>query len=155
AILVDDLQWVDETTAALVHHVARARAANVRIACGARPGELADNPAALRLIRGLTRERAIRQIGLSPLAAAETITLARPFSPSIDADRVFAESGGHPLFAVEIARALARGDTRWTGLEALLAERLDLVEGAARELLPLLAALGTAFSADDVAAITA
>ncbi|HUJ56970.1 MAG TPA: AAA family ATPase [Kofleriaceae bacterium] len=152
-VILDDVQWLDEASAALVHYVARA-APEVRIACGARPGELADNPAALRLVRALTRDGAVRQIGLSPLSAAETRALAAAYAPGVDGDRVFAESGGHPLFAVEIARALARGDTAWTSLDALLAERLELLDGLAAELVPWAAALGGAFAAEQLAAIT-
>src|SRR5262249_28263306 len=76
-IVIDDVQWIDDATAALLHFVARSRAAEVvHIACAARPGELADNAAALRLVRGLVREGRVRQIGLSPLDAAETRALA-------------------------------------------------------------------------------
>jgi DNA-binding SARP family transcriptional activator len=155
-LVIDDLQWVDEATAALLHYVARSprTVRVVRVVCGARPGELADNPAALKLVRGLTREGVVRQIGLSPLDAAETAALALAHSPGVDGARVFAESGGHPLFAVEIARALARGDTAWDSLDELLADRLELLEGTAREVLPWAAALGTAFSADVLSTIT-
>jgi DNA-binding SARP family transcriptional activator/tetratricopeptide (TPR) repeat protein len=155
-LVIDDLQWIDEATAALLHFVARSPRTSplVRIACGARPGELSDNPAALRFVRGLTREGAIHQIGLSPLDAQDTAALAVAYAPGVDAARVFAESGGHPLFAVEIARALARGDTSWASLEELLVDRLELLEGTARDLLPWAAAFGAAFSADVLGAIT-
>lgn len=155
-VVIDDLQWIDEATAALLHFVARSprAAALVRIACGARPGELSDNTGALRFVRGLTREGAIHQIGLSPLDPQDTAALARAYAPGVDASRVVAESGGHPLFAVEIARALARGDTSWASLEELLADRLELLEGTARDLLPWAAAFGAAFSADALGAIT-
>ncbi|HEX7703345.1 MAG TPA: AAA family ATPase, partial [Kofleriaceae bacterium] len=155
-IVIDDLQWIDEGTAALLHFVARSprTAALLRIACGARPGELSDNPSALRLVRGLTREGAIHQIGLSPLDAHETAALASAYSPGVDGARVFEESGGHPLFAVEIARALARGETSWTSLEELLVERLELLDGTSRDVLPWAAAIGTAFSADMLGGIT-
>jgi len=155
-LVIDDLQWIDEATAALLHFVARSprTASLVRIACGARPGELSDNPSALRLVRGLTREGAVHQIGLSPLDAQETAALAVAYAPGVDGARVFAESGGHPLFAVEIARALARGDTSWASLEELLVDRLELLEGTARDVLPWAAALGTAFSADVLGAVT-
>ena len=152
-VILDDVQWIDDGSAALLHYIARSSPA-VRIACAARPGELADNAAALRLVRGLTREGAVHQIGLSPLDAAETAALAVAHAPGVDAARVFAESGGHPLFAVEIARALARGDTEWSSLEALLGERLELVEGIAREIVPWAAALGGAFDAELLATVT-
>src|SRR5205085_5112418 len=72
----------------------------------------------------------------------------------VDVERVVAESGGHPLFAVEIAQALARGETEWTSLEALLAERLELLDGTAREIVPWAAALGGGFDPDILAAVT-
>src|SRR5262249_32044196 len=49
-VILDDAQWLDEVSAALAHYVARSAPA-VTVACGARPGELPDNPAALRLLR--------------------------------------------------------------------------------------------------------
>ncbi|MBV8758652.1 MAG: AAA family ATPase [Deltaproteobacteria bacterium] len=150
-VVLDDVQWLDEASTALTHYLARA---GVRIACAARPGELADHPAALRLVRGMTREQLLEQIGLSPLSAVETAALAEAYAPGVAADRVYAESGGHPLFAVEIARALARGETRWDSLDALIGDRLDLVAGIARDLVPWAAALGRAFTADTLAAIT-
>src|SRR5579859_1962999 len=57
-VLLDDAHWFDEASAALFHYVARAVVdARVLLACAARPGELSDNPAALRMVRGLMRER--------------------------------------------------------------------------------------------------
>jgi DNA-binding SARP family transcriptional activator len=153
-VIIDDVQWIDEGSAALLHFLARGSGPGLRIACGARPGELADNPPALRLVRGLTRERLLRQIGLSPLDAAETAQLVAAYAAGVDPSRVFAESGGHPLFAVEIARALARGDTEWSSLDALIGERLELLDGTAREIVPWTAALGRAFTADVLAEIT-
>src|SRR5439155_7938278 len=102
AAVFEIVLWIDEGSAALFHYVARA--GGMRMACGARPGDLADNRAALRLVRGLTRERLVHQIGLSPLDADDTAVLAAAHAPGVDAARVFAESGGHPLFAVERAR---------------------------------------------------
>ncbi len=154
-VIIDDLQWVDEASAALLHYVARTPAAlPIRLACGARPGELADNAPALRLVRGLTREGSIHQIGVSPLSREETAALALLHAPGVDASRVVAESGGHPLFALEIARALARGETTWSSLLTLLAERLELVEGTAREIIPWAAAFGGAFEPELLAMVT-
>ena len=150
-VVIDDVQWLDEASVALLHYLARA---GMRIACAARPGELADHLPALRLVRGLTREGLLEQVGLSALDAAETAVLAQAYAPGVAAERVYAESGGHPLFAVEIARALARGETRWDSLEALIGDRLDMVGGTARDIVPWAAALGRAFAADTLAAIS-
>jgi DNA-binding SARP family transcriptional activator len=62
-LVIDDLQWIDEATAALLHFVARSprTAALVRIACGARPGELSDNSFALRFTRSAYRRSTRRR----------------------------------------------------------------------------------------------
>src|SRR5439155_12510637 len=64
-LLLDDLQWIDEASAALTHYVVRT--AGVRLVLAAREGELPDNAAALRLLRTLRRERTVAQVSLGPL----------------------------------------------------------------------------------------
>src|SRR5262249_17514317 len=50
ALLLDDLQWFDEASSALLHYVARTRgSAPIFVLCAARAGELSDNPTALGL----------------------------------------------------------------------------------------------------------
>ena len=72
-VALDDVQWIDEATAALFHYIARSRPTGITaLACAARPGDLADNPAALRLVRSLTRE------GGSIRSGCRLSTLVRP-----------------------------------------------------------------------------
>src|SRR5262249_36943828 len=53
-LAVDDLHWLDEASAGLLHYVARVSGGTrVAIACAARDGEIDDNPAALRFVRAL------------------------------------------------------------------------------------------------------
>ena len=107
-VILDDVQWFDEASAALLHFAARELSrSRVLLACGARPAELADNPVALRLLRSLTREHRLTEIVLSPMDKAETMELARAVSTAVDPERVYSESEGNPFFAMEIARALA------------------------------------------------
>ena len=149
AIIIDDIQWIDEASAALIHYAARALAGSqVRIACAARPGELGDNSAALRLVRTLTREGKVCQVGLSPLDAASTATLARLTYPGVDAARVFEVSGGNPMYALEVARALELGEGPTTSLDAMLRDRLDRLESAPRSLVNWAATFGCAFPLD-------
>lgn len=148
-IVIDDVQWIDEASAALLHYASRALSGTrVRIACGARPGELGDNPAALRLIRTLLRETRVRQIGLSPLDVENTALLVRSEFASIDTARVYAESGGNPMYALEVARALAAGERPTSSLQALLQERLARLEVTPRNLVVWAAVFGRAFSID-------
>jgi predicted ATPase/DNA-binding SARP family transcriptional activator len=155
ALLLDDLQWIDEASASLLHFVTRARCGGrLVIACAARAGELGDNPAALRVVRALDRERRLAQHRLEPLGPSETAALVRAIDPTADADAAFASSEGNPLFAIEIARATAAGaDTRDEPLDRLLDERLDRLAEPARELLPWAAALGRSFDPEVLALV--
>ena len=68
---------------------------------------------------------------------------------------MFAESRGHPLLAMEIARARASGEeTPSETLAGLLEERLQRLDGVAGELLPWMAALGRGFSLELLGALT-
>jgi hypothetical protein len=60
-------------------------------------------------LRSLEREHGLAVLELGPLSAVETAALACSVAPGVDGERVFAESGGLPLFALEVARALAGG----------------------------------------------
>ena len=154
-IVFDDIQWIDEASAALIHYVARALAGTrVRLACAARPGELGDNFAALRLVRTLTREGKVLQIGLSPLDAAHTAALARATYPGVDEGRVFAESGGNPMYALEVARALGIGDGRTSSLDAMLQDRLERLDSTPKALVAWAATFGRAFSLDMLLNVT-
>lgn len=155
-VLLDDLQWIDDASAALLHYVVR-RQGGMRLLCvaAARAGELADCPAALRLVRALARERRLRRFELSPLDELATAALARSVAPQADGARVYDESQGNPLFALEVARALALGrDTLAGTLGGLIGDRLSRVGRLARELLPWAAAFGREFFADWLASVT-
>jgi DNA-binding SARP family transcriptional activator len=158
ALLLDDVQWLDEASAALLHYVARAGAARpVVIACAARAGELGDNAAVLRVVRTLERDQRLDQHRLGPLDAAETEDLVRAAYPAGDGAllaSILTASDGHPLYALELARAHAAGATAGT-LDALIDERLARLDDGARELLPWAAALGRTFAPEVLADVTA
>jgi predicted ATPase/DNA-binding SARP family transcriptional activator len=155
ALLIDDLQWLDEASASLLHFVTRGRfGGRILIACAARAGELGDNPAALRVVRALDRERLLTQHRLEPLGPAETAAIVRAISPTANAAAAFAASEGNPLFAIEIARAAAAGaETQDEPLDRLLDERLERLSEPARDLLPWAAALGRSFDPEVLALV--
>jgi DNA-binding SARP family transcriptional activator/tetratricopeptide (TPR) repeat protein len=155
ALLFDDLQWFDEGSAALLHSVARApfRTPPV-ILCTARRGELEDNRPALGVRRSLQREHRYREIALAPLDVESIRSLIRQVAPAADAQRVFAESSGNPLFALEIARSLAAGgDALPESLDRVIQGRLDQLEPGSAELLPWAAALGRSFGLETLEAV--
>ncbi|HEY3054693.1 MAG TPA: BTAD domain-containing putative transcriptional regulator [Thermoanaerobaculia bacterium] len=129
---IDDLQWIDEASAALLHYVARKT--KLRIVCAARVGEIDDNPYASRLVRDVVK------MNIGPLSTEETRALV---AASPDRDRVVAESGGNPLFALELARAQSAGT-----LTQVIASRLAQLESRARDLVSWAAAIGRQFDAD-------
>lgn len=157
-VLFDDLQWFDEASAALLHFAVRGPGAErILFAASARGGELADNPAALRLLRGLEQERRLRRLPLADLDEEETIALVGAATPDVDARRVFAESDGNPLFALEISRALSRdGNSGLLGetLDDLIGERLGRLDERTRRLLPWAAALGRSFDPELLVRVT-
>jgi DNA-binding SARP family transcriptional activator len=154
-VILDDVQWLDEASAALLHFVARgAVGGRILVACAARAGELGDNAAALRVVRALDRERWLVQHRLEPLGPAETAALVRAVSPDLDAAQTFASSEGNPLYALEIARAAAAGTGhRDESLEHLLDDRLERLADGGRELAPWAAALGRSFDPEVLALV--
>lgn len=152
ALILDDAQWLDDRSSALLHYVARSWGGRpLLLACAVRPGELADNPAVLHVARALSRADAVRRLELGPLAPEEVAALTAALGPGLDAARVYRESEGNPLLALEVARALRDGADPSRSLDALLAERFERLEGRARAVLPWAAVLGRSFRADRLA----
>jgi DNA-binding SARP family transcriptional activator len=149
-VILDDVQWFDEASAALLHFTARELSrSRVLFACGARPAELADNPVALRLLRSLARERRLTEVVLSPMDKTETMALVRAAAKGVDPERVYKESEGNPFFALEIARALDAGEQSFSKtLEQLIGDRFDRLEVQTAALLGWTAALGRSFRSD-------
>jgi len=149
-VLLDDAQWLDEESAALLHHVARHnRQHPVLIVIAARAGELDENPALSRVLRTLRRETPIDRIALEPLSTADTESLVGAVAPGIDAARVYAESAGNPLLALEVVRALQhRGDDLPQSLAELVRDRVARLPEAAADALRWAAVLGPEFEQD-------
>ncbi|NJR25930.1 MAG: AAA family ATPase, partial [Richelia sp. CSU_2_1] len=159
-VILDDVQWIDEASSALLHYAIRLLSHSpVRFACTWRSGELEENPALGRVVQALRRDRRLQTIELHPLDREQTVELIHSI-PTLDrvdlsleiANRLFTDSGGNPLFALEVARALSQ-DRSASGqdLEAAIADRLQLLDRSAREFLPWAAALGRSFKPAAVA----
>ncbi|HXX70286.1 MAG TPA: AAA family ATPase [Polyangiaceae bacterium] len=157
-VALDDLQWFDEASVALLHYVARSneRSSRVLLVCAARASELEANQRAMALRRALEREGRLVHVPLSPLDESAVRKLVRAVDDRVDAGRIFAEGGGNPLYSIELARAVREGDgsAATNTLDAILTERLSQLGERASELLPWAAALGHAFSIEPLAALT-
>jgi DNA-binding SARP family transcriptional activator/predicted ATPase len=151
-VVLDDMQWLDETSIAFLHYVARLLSHQLPIwfACAARKREIETNIAAFKFIQTLHRERRVRVVEVSPLDRLQTITLAQTVGCNIDSDQcdqIFVNSGGNPLFALEIARTqLQSPDVASNTLETLIQGRLVQLDEAARNLVSWAAALGRSFN---------
>ena len=153
AIVLDDIQWIDEASASLLHYVARQDEARsgLLLVCAARAGEIEDNPAVSSVLRSLSREGRLQTIELGPLGPDETKQLVGIVDPELNDARIFAESEGNPLFALELARAHCRGEAAPSPtVETIIAGQFARLTEEAREVLVLGAAHGRAFTPDDL-----
>jgi predicted ATPase len=148
-IVLDDIQWLDETSIAFLHYAVRlfSQQKPVWFACAARKREIAANLPTEKFIQTLHREHRIHTVELTPLDRPQTLALAQAVGYIANDDHIFASSGGNPLFALEIVRAHAQSDvTAPDTLETLIQGRLRQLDEPAWELIPWMAALGRSFN---------
>jgi DNA-binding SARP family transcriptional activator len=170
ALFLDDLQWADDATLALLGYLARRSAgAPLSLLATARP---VDPRAPLaRLAQALTREARLERLSLARLDDAEVEALARQLSPDYGvplAEWLRRNSEGNPYFLVELLRyARARMLLRDDGvlnldqlsatpvvpdtLYSLIQARLARLSDEARRVLDVAVAAGRAFEFDVVA----
>jgi DNA-binding SARP family transcriptional activator len=155
-LVLDDVQWCDDASAELLHYVARMhRHRAVFIALAARDGELPDNEPMLRVLRSLRHDGVLEEIDVAPLSAEETAQLVGTIAPGADPQRVFAESAGNPLFALEVARSLLhRQDDVPSTLRQLVRDRVDRLPPEAGDVLRWVAVLGRTFAVQRLAELT-
>jgi tetratricopeptide (TPR) repeat protein len=148
-VVLDDIQWLDETSIAFLHYVARLLSHRLPIwfACAARKREIETNAPAYKLIQALHRERRIRVVDVLPLDRLQTLALAQAVGCKIECDQIFANSGGNPLFALEIARTQQQSQgIAPSTLETLIQGRLVQLDEATRNVVSWAAALGRSFN---------
>jgi DNA-binding SARP family transcriptional activator/tetratricopeptide (TPR) repeat protein len=156
AITLDDLQWVDDASSSLLHYVVRTfdGPGGLIVACGARSGELDDNPAAAGVLRSLAREGRVHEVVLTALKAEETAELVRAVAPHVDIARVVAESDGNPLIALGLARTPGESlGGQGRTFDLVIAGQLASLRDRAQVLLMWAAALGRSFTLDVLARV--
>lgn len=145
-IAFDDLQWSDESSTAVLHYVARMnRDLPLFVVLSAREGELRDNAFALKVLRALRHDQLLEEMTLGPLSQAATRQLIGTAVPGADAQRLGRESGGNPLFAIELARAEDTGEIEHTSLADVIRERMSRLDAEATYVLRWASVLGPAF----------
>lgn len=156
-LVLDDLQWLDEASAVLLHYTVRAfdTPSALLIACAARPGELDDNQPVTRTIRSLAHDDRLVELPLGALSADETSELLRAVEPRRDVQDLVAQSGGNPLFALELAWARRQGGSNpGETLAAVINGQLSRLQDRSRDLVVWAAALSRSFSATLLAKVS-
>ena len=137
-VVIDDLQWADGDSWDLLAEVLRAPAPHVLVLAS---GRGVAPPAGVEVMAGF------RTLALGTLPRGDALELAGLLGVSA-ADRVVAETGGHPMFLHEMARSPGGGG----GLDAVLGRRAAGLDRDARTLLEILAIAGRPISLDVAAA---
>jgi DNA-binding SARP family transcriptional activator/predicted ATPase len=144
-LMLDDVQWLDEASASLLHHVVRSTAncGHFWLVLTARTGELDENRTMAVVHGSLAREGHLRELRLEPLDELQTAALVASVDQSIDAREVFRISKGNPLFALELTRARRSGDTvAEASLDGLIAAEVVRLDESMRDIVELAAAFG-------------
>ncbi|OBI17967.1 MULTISPECIES: LuxR family transcriptional regulator [unclassified Mycobacterium] len=138
-LAVDDLQWLDPSSARVVAFAARRFSGPVGLLATVRTGG-GDDVSWLQL----ERPDAIRRIALKPLAlgALRQIITAR-LGRSVSRHtmlRIHEASGGNPFYAIELARTIPEGEagiemTLPTTLAGLVASKIDVLDEDTRQIL--------------------
>lgn len=110
-VLLDDLHQSDASSWETLDYLARGLEAEpVLVVMGARPAELAGQQVAVRVLFGLDQDGFLRRLPLTPLPAARIGELAGEILPSPPPPALITwlaeRSGGNPLFALGLLRAL-------------------------------------------------
>lgn len=148
-LLVDDVQWLDGATAALVHYLLRGTAADLLVVAAGRPhpatGSLHD------ALFGLLPPDACRALCLGPLAEESMQALARLIAPAASDEDVRGYSraaGGSPFWLRLLAQ---EGGSE--GTAALVGRRLTACPRDSAELARLLAVAARPVSTTDAAEV--
>jgi DNA-binding CsgD family transcriptional regulator len=164
-LVVDDLQWADRASVALLARLARSiRRVPLLLIAAMRPVPQRDDLMALR--RGIPER--IRLTGLTDTAAADLVATLAGGRPDCGLSRLAAGAAGNPLYITELVAALTRGssltvneagvaeltgDAAPRSLSAAIADRLGFVSGSVREVLRAAALLGVDFAVPDLAMV--
>lgn len=146
-VVLDDVQWLDPSSAALLHYLTRTLTETPLVfALAARDAEVRGGSPIARTLRSLEDAGRLARIELRPLDATDTEALVRAVDATLDPSPVFAASEGNPFFTLAVATSIREGVSRTpANVRDELHDRLARLEPGARSLLPWAAALGRAF----------
>jgi DNA-binding SARP family transcriptional activator len=157
-LFVDDMHWADESSLGLLGYlIHRLRGRPILIVASWRPEEAPRSHAVRRLLSDAQRNRVAEAIEPGRLTSPDVHALVRATGRDGElAERLFAESGGLPLFVVEYLDALERGEGdagEWPlplGVRDLLESRLAGLSELAAQIVAAAAVLGRPFETETV-----
>lgn len=151
-LFIDDVQWDDADSAWLLSTLLAApEPPAMLLVLTCRSEERVHSHLLRELPAHPATARILRRIALPALSQAETLQLVERALPPVPnaalAERLAAESAGHPLFALELAHfaeaeAGAQRETRQVSLDDALRSRAEQVTPGARRLLELCCVAG-------------
>jgi predicted ATPase len=167
-LLLDDLQWFDDASMGLLHHMARAiTAERLLVVAAYRDLELEDQRSLSRTIAQINRERLFHAIPLKRLASSEVFQMVRQTLgenvPSELPDLVYGKTEGNPFFVEEVLRSLVEEgavypvEKGWgvrdlsqvhvpRGIKEVLRKRLECLDEESSHVLSAAAVIGREFS---------
>jgi DNA-binding SARP family transcriptional activator/predicted ATPase len=171
ALLLDDLQWADASTVALLGYLVRSTGADRAVAFIATLRPIEPRGPIGALWQSLAREQRLVRLALDRLSADETTALARHISPTFAyplADWLMRQSEGNPYMLSELIQharvngllqpdgtlnlnALSAAPIVPPNVYALIESRLARLSGGARRVLDAGVAAGRVFEFDVVA----
>jgi DNA-binding SARP family transcriptional activator len=144
-LVADDLHWADRETLRFLHYLLRSHPdAPVLVAATARRGDMEPLK---ELLTGLTALDCVTELELGPLSRRETAVLAERLGGDADAERLYDETEGNPLFVVETLRAGSRSPR----VRAVIEARFAQLSPPAGALVGVAAAVGREFTSDVLA----
>jgi tetratricopeptide (TPR) repeat protein len=176
ALMLDDLQWADESSLKLLQYLARVtRASRIFLLGAYRDIDIDPRHPLERVLRdlqreGLLAEMVIRRLSREGTAALASVMLGEAAVPEAFLGLLHERTDGNPFFTQEVVRALVeRGDVFATdavepdrmqtvsevprSVRLVIGERLSRLSEAAQGVLSEASVLGQAFAANDVCAM--
>ncbi len=142
-LFLDDMQWVDRDTTALITDLMRAPDPPPLLLVLA---SRSDDTAVVELVKRMDVEPTFVDLGPLPHDAAIALAMSQLGDTNVEAvHRLVAEADGSPLFLIELTRYLqghSLADIAGKGLDAMLAERISGLGDDARLLAEMVAVAG-------------
>lgn len=148
-LVLDDLQWADETSLALLKYVLRSLD-GVRGLVLATHRQVAPDSALARTLGDVLRDVRVERVELGGLAEREVARLVRSRSAALEPQRLHDRSGGNPLFVELLLRQHEEEGDRAGSVPASVQEvvalRLQGLGAECRRVLVLAGVLGEVFA---------